>query len=466
MNAASTLSPSWSDGLLLCPQHLQQLSGYHDARLDARLAALSSEPWGVLELRIDPAALAAGSLRLTRLRALLPDGTPVDIDADRDALPARPIAPHFPPDAPTLPVHLALPELRRGAANIARSGDTTHHRYRVIELELPDLHHSGATRPIELLLPAPRLLLGDEPQGGHTALKIAELCRAADGSFAIVDPYIPPLLALRGSAWLRHALAELIAVAIARWRALRVELHRQRGAAEAEARDLGRTALLQILGRTIPPLMHQGDAPIAAPRDLFERLLALAGELALFVRDADPSALPRYQHDDLRASFGPLFATIRAQIGAALRVDHIDLGLTQREDGLWIAELGDDRLASARTIVLVIAAEGANHLPPEGIAELIKVAAWRRIPALVRSNSRGAPLRHLTRPPAALPIDSDERAYLIDPRDPHWREALEERSLAVHLSTPCDPRRARVRAFAIPKVTWSEDHNMSFTPDP
>ena len=466
MSASPLHSPHWGEGLLLCPQHLQHATRYHEALLDARLRALHPAPWGVEDLAFDPAALAAGDLKLTRLRATFPDGTVIDLAATGLAPPPiRRIAPHFPPSAALLPVYLALPELHSDAPNVDPGGASTQAlgldpgvtqaapspRFRRLTRPLTDLSSGADPRPIDLLVPTPLILFGSEPLDGHVLLPIAELRRAPDGAVVVVDAFIPPLLALTASAALRAALADLFAQALARWRALRSECHRRRvGLTDLDPRDLGRLLLLQALGRALPRLAQIVDAPTASPRDAFDALLALAGELAAFTSEGDLAALPRYRHDDLRATFGPLLAGLRAQIHAALRVDYIDLALAPQGDGLWVAELTDDRLRRCSAVFLALAPQGAEHLAPEGVAELVKVAAWRRIHALVRGNSRGAPLRPARRPSAVLPLADDDLCFTIDARDPHWREVLEERSLAVHLSAPCDPRRARLRAFGVP----------------
>jgi type VI secretion system protein ImpJ len=36
----------WSEGLLMTPQHMQQLDRFHEERLNARLDAIDHESWG------------------------------------------------------------------------------------------------------------------------------------------------------------------------------------------------------------------------------------------------------------------------------------------------------------------------------------------------------------------------------------------------------------------------------------
>ena len=89
--------PLSTEGTLVCPQHMQQQDAYHERHLTARLGAIAAHPWGVLALRFDPAALQAGQLALSYLRAVLLDGAAVDLDDDSPQRPAaQAIAPPLP----------------------------------------------------------------------------------------------------------------------------------------------------------------------------------------------------------------------------------------------------------------------------------------------------------------------------------------------------------------------------------
>ena len=71
----------WHEGMLLSPQHFQQLS----ARLDSLVAwqTLAAAPfsWGIRRLVVDSGLLPTGLLRVLELEAILPDGTAVQYSA-------------------------------------------------------------------------------------------------------------------------------------------------------------------------------------------------------------------------------------------------------------------------------------------------------------------------------------------------------------------------------------------------
>ena len=60
---------SWSEGMLLSPQHFQQNDIYWHALLQHHLSVLQPHCWGVLELALDPTELVKGRVVVERLRA-------------------------------------------------------------------------------------------------------------------------------------------------------------------------------------------------------------------------------------------------------------------------------------------------------------------------------------------------------------------------------------------------------------
>lgn len=88
----------------MLPQHFQ-LQALRNETLCAALTGCANPWfWGVNRLQIDEAALCAGTLRILRLEAMMPDGTPVNYDISDDLslefdcarlLPAAPDSEHI-----------------------------------------------------------------------------------------------------------------------------------------------------------------------------------------------------------------------------------------------------------------------------------------------------------------------------------------------------------------------------------
>ena len=81
----------WSEGMFLRPQHFQQNDRYLEDLIESRCNPMRPYSWGISELQINLEALNLGKIEITKCKAILPDGTTVNIpSADRPPLPIEP----------------------------------------------------------------------------------------------------------------------------------------------------------------------------------------------------------------------------------------------------------------------------------------------------------------------------------------------------------------------------------------
>src|SRR6266850_5319762 len=64
----------WHEGMLLAPQHFQQLSLRQEELLAYHLRMLSPFHWGITRLKNDPVLIVNGTYRVTELEGIMPDG--------------------------------------------------------------------------------------------------------------------------------------------------------------------------------------------------------------------------------------------------------------------------------------------------------------------------------------------------------------------------------------------------------
>ena len=69
----------WSEGMFLRPQHFQQHDRYLEALIEERTRPLRPHSWGLVDLDISEEALRLGRIEVQGCRAVLPDGTTVNI---------------------------------------------------------------------------------------------------------------------------------------------------------------------------------------------------------------------------------------------------------------------------------------------------------------------------------------------------------------------------------------------------
>lgn len=451
----SPLRVIWSEGMFLSPQHLQSLDRYHEALLASRLEAVAPFAWGVSELEIDAAALAAGQLRVERFAGVLSGGLCVAFSGnDAEAPPPRSVAEVFPAGARSLEVWLAVPREREGipAAGPPGAPDAPRPRFHLASRPVADVMQPGAVVPVDLGKPNAVLLLGSESREDHETILIAEIVRTGSGQLALSESFLPPILRIGATPRLPGLLRDLVARMVARQREL-ADGRRQREAAvgEVSGADVSRLVQLAILSGAIPGLAHLADLPDAPPRELYLALASVAGQLASFAPDADVTAIPRYAHEEPRTTFDPLFTRIAAYL-SGLGVERFTRIPLEIRGLQYIARAVDDTLLRNAQLILAVRSEIAETVVAEQLPRLCKIAAQNDVQALVQAAAPGAPLQVLHRPPAEIPLKAGTVYFQIDRGHRLWNNVLTERTVAIHLPPPFDPSRTKLEFLAIPKA--------------
>lgn len=441
----------WSEGLLMSPQHLQQQDLYHERLVGARLDGLEPLNWGVLKVEIDRRALESGQVRVSALTAVLPDGLVIDCDSgDPELPPSRPVEGHFPHTQDVLEVYVGVPRERDGVSNYGESqGGRT--RFVVHNRPVPDLTGEGSSLEVSFGQRNLSVIFGDEPRDDFEYLKIAELCRDASGNLALNDPYVPPVLRIEASPFILAGMRRLLRLMSTRRRSL-AEAARERGDATVEynAADITRFLLLNAVNTYLPVLNHLVDMPEVAPRTAYTWMLALAGQLSTFSASFDPATLPKFNYNDLRSTFEPLFARITELLQATVKEHYVSMALDGREDGMYLGQLTDDRIIGCSKYLLGIRSAIAEQEVANTLPRLSKMASWGDINSILSAATPGASVEVTFRPPPEIPIKAGVVYFVISTDNNYWRNIVTDRQVAVYLPRPFDPSQTKVELLGIP----------------
>lgn len=441
----------WSEGLLMSPQHLQQQDLYHERLVGSRLDALEPLNWGVLKVEVDRRALESGQVRVSELQAILPDGLVIDCDSGAAELPpSRPVEGHFPHTQDVLEVYVGVPRERDGVSNYGESqGDRT--RYVISNKTVPDLTGEGSSLEISFGQRNLQVLFGDEPRDDYITLKIAELCRDASGNLALNDPYIPPVLRIEASPFILAGMRRLLRLMSTRRRSL-AEAARERGDATVEynAADITRFLLLNAVNTYLPVLNHLVDMPEVPPRTAYLWMITLGGQLATFSADFDPAQLPKFNYNDLRSTFEPLFARITDLLQATVKEHYVSMMLDGREDGMYLGQLTDDRLMGCSKYLIGIRSSIAEQEVANTLPRLSKIASWGDINSILSAATPGASVEVTFRPPPEIPIKAGVVYFVISTDNNYWRNVVTDRQIAMYLPRPFDPGATKVELLGIP----------------
>ncbi|WP_439889633.1 type VI secretion system baseplate subunit TssK [Ralstonia sp. 25C] len=442
--------PLWHEGLILTQQHFQQQERWNAFAQHQLAAAALTEPWGTLAVEVDEEALAAGRLKLSRLKVRLPDGTPIDTTV-ADALPAaRDLTQGLPADLQSVGVLVAL-ALPDANGNNCRFDETTLARPRRFYREfvkVTDLHGTGEAE-VAAGRHALRLLFDFEPHADDTVCAVARLKRTASGQFQVDARYVPPCLTLVGHPLHLERitrLADILAAKSAALGARRSERIEQ--VAEYGVADVQLFWLLHCIHAAWPQLRFLASHPNQPPERLYGVLAQLASALTTFSTSAQLTDIPAYDHAHADEVFAKLETLIRTLLDAIIPSRVVSIGLTRKTPTLWAGQFLDERIVegAADWYLSVNAAMPAfdlvKHFP-----RLCKVGAPDDIEHIVNSALTGIPLSAVQRVPAAIPVRLDNHYFALDAGDPAHARMLAARACEIYL--PASVPEATLELYAV-----------------
>jgi len=412
----------WHEGMHLTQHHFQLQSQYFEDSVTFALAQLFFRPYGLAGGELDAEALRNGTVSLIHARGVMPDGLAFHFpDADPPP-PARQIRDLFAPTQDRHVIALALPPRRPGGANCAleaqADGDA---RYVAASRSVRDETTGRDERPVSVGRKNFRLLVDTEPRGDLVVLPLAQVRRDGAGQFIYDPEYIPPLLQIGASGALLDLLRRLVEILTAKSEALVGQRRREgKGLAEYAAREVANFWLAHAVHSTLAPLRHHLEARRAPPEEVFRELARLAGALCTFSLDADPRALPAYDHDRLDECFGALERHIRTQLELVVPTNCIAVPLARTRRLLHAGAVRDPRCFQPSRWILGV----RSQTPPvdliSAVPTLVKVCAAQHLARLVSAGLPGLALEHLPAPPSSVARTPGTTYFGVDRAGPCW----------------------------------------------
>lgn len=397
--------PHWTEGLELGAHHFQLLDRYHEELVDHRLAALVDYTWGIHEIRWDARAIGAGQAVIKRLDAILPDGTLVECDAS-DGVPGPALAIDDLGPKNAREIYLALPRLRAGS-NVAAEEAKSTARFRRETVTVPDLAGNGEPARIEGLRPNVSLVLDGEPMQDFVTLPCARVVRNSAGQLSFDEGFVPPVLSVNASTYLRRELR----------RALDALMARQALAARSSPRDVTevvRRWLATLVGSFVPRFADLVNERFVHPHTAYCVLAELLGALAPFSRSGT-HRVPAFEFDRLGATFAEMFAGLGALLDAIGADQHRRIPLVHVDPTTLFAELAEPAIFRNHFFLRVTGSDSDDlriRFPQQ-----CKVAAWQALPEIVKSATAGVPLNHDPRPPGTLPGGAGTLFFRLEKSD-------------------------------------------------
>lgn len=420
----------WSEGLFLRPQHFQQHDRYVERYVEGRSAPLRSHSWGFTELQIERELLAIGKLGLKRASGVFPDGTPFTMPED-EPLPS-PL--ELNAQVRDKGVLLAIPVRKEGTRQSDRREVVDGvMRYRARDVDARDVtSDANAVQPLEVACLRSRLLLADEPREEYACIPVAHIleCRA-DKMIALDDRFIPTVLNSRHAPNLATFMTEVQGLLHQRGEALAARAVASGRSGSAEIADF---LMLQAINRYEPLVTHWAQSPLVHPEDLYRLCLEIVGDLSTLTAESRrPPKLPVYQHDNLRASYEPLMAAMRACFSVVLKQNAIQIPLEKKRFNISVGVVADRALFDEAAFVLAARADVPSESVRRDFPAQATLAAVDKIAKLVNEHIPGIPLQPLSAAPRQIPFHAGFTYFELDRNSPLFRELKSGGGIALHV---------------------------------
>jgi len=423
-----TAKTIWSEGMFLRPQHFQQHDRYLEALIEERCSPLRPYAWGVRQLEINQEALGLGKIDIASCRAVLPDGTTLNIPHSD----AAPEALQLDSNTRDETIFICLLEKRYGSNEVSRdTSDEVDTRLSVNAMDVRDTSvPMDTSAPIELGLKNLYLLRESDERADYTCLGVIRVVEVRNDNTIVVDrPFIPPALDCRDTPRLAGYIRELQGLLKQRGEALAARV----GAGHGGTADTGDFMLLQVVNRYDPLFAHLASLPELHPESLFSICLQLAGELSTFTSPGKrPAEFPLYDHEDLAGCFEPLMSELRHALSAVLEQNAISIELILKKGGIRKATIEDRQLFDDAYFVLAVKAD----MPTEEIRNLIplqaKIGSPNKIIDLIKLQIPGVGMDPLPVAPRQIPFHAGFQYFELDKRGDMWQQLKQSGALALH----------------------------------
>ena len=426
----------WNEGMLLTPHHFQQWDNYHEELLNSRIQSTLQYEYGVLDLQVSNEAVANGNFQIINLRGVLPDGLMVNVP-DAESVPdMRPVGNHFPTEAASLGVHIAIPVKKYGEANYQANGSRSTNNLRFLQegVSVKDETTGSNEQPVALAKSNLRIIFDDELRDGFTSMKIAELERSATGQLKLSEEYIPPILKVSASVWLSNMLRQLVEILITKSGSLSEQRRQSRASlADFTTSEVAVFWLLHTVNSAIPTMAHFFRSPLLHPERLYIEMSELVGKLMTFSVDSHPKDIVKYDHDDLYFTFSTLSSQLKDLLETVIPSRCVSIPLEKTRDTLYVGRVEDERLLKEAAFYLAVRSQMPEAKLIEGVPRVVKIASRDAIDQVIGAALPGVVLTHANPPPAPIPTRVGFKYFMLDTIGPYWNGIRGSKVLAVHV---------------------------------
>jgi type VI secretion system protein ImpJ len=265
-------------------------------------------------------------------------------------------------------------------------------------------------------------------------LRVANVERTEAGAFRLNTRFVPPLLEVRASDYLRGLVNGLLEILSAKSTQLSgSRRQKNQSLADFTASDIANFWLLYTVNSNIPVLSHLLQGQRCHPEELFSALTALGASLTTFHATIRPRDLPLYDHLQLSKVFSDLDEKLRILLDTVVPTNVVSLPLKRVNNTIYATAIDQDKYLTNTRMYLAISADVSEDTIIRKVPQLVKVCSATHIEQLISSALPGVALTHLSSPPSAIPIKMKYQYFSLNQSGAAWDTVPRARNFAAHV---------------------------------
>ncbi len=424
----------WSKGTFLTPQHLQVQDKFLEDSMNFRVQMLNSCAWGFNELVLDEELLAEGQFAVTRASGIFPDGLLFEFPGPDQPPPSKSLPDFFEPGIRDLEIYLTVPDYKEKGLNVAGIGRTATSRYLAEIATVRDENTGSGEKPIQIARKNLRLLVANESREGSSALPIARVEKTDTGGFRLDPRFVPPLLEVRASEYLRGLVNSILEILSAKSTQLSGS-RRQKNLSLADftTSDIANFWLLYTVNSNIPVLNHLLLGQRCHPQELFSALTGLGASLCTFSPTIRPRDLPLYDHSNLSGVFSDLAEKLRLLLDTVVPTNVVSLPLKNTSNSIYATAIDQDKYLANTRMYLAISADASDDTIIRRVPQLVKACSATHIDQLISNALPGIVLTYIPNPPSAIPVKMKHQYFSLSQSGAAWETVPRARNFAVYV---------------------------------
>jgi type VI secretion system protein ImpJ len=292
---------------------------------------------------------------------------------------------------------------------------------------------SGGSALLEVGALRSRLLLASDLTPAYASIPLAHVVeRRADSQVVLEERFIPTVLRSGAASRLATFTTELLGLVHQKGDELGGRTAATSRSAAAEIADY---LFLQVVNRYEPLLAHVDESGALHPEALYRIYAAAAGELSTFTTPTKrPPAFPPYRHDQLRESFEPVMAALRASFAAVTLQRAIPIPIEEKKFGVRLAIVHDRELLDTASFILAARADLSSEEIRRRFPAQLKMGPAEKIDQLVNLALPGIPVTPLPVAPRQLPFHAGFVYFELDQTTKLWAELKNSGGVAMHIA--------------------------------